>query len=83
MGTAPRSPTHATSAFCRRLMRASARLAKTLAGRATNTRNSAIAKPTPATGASREGNTSSPSTRNMAICISQATPLWKRTRLCL
>ncbi len=30
-----------------------------------------------------DGKTSSPSVRNMAICVSQAMPSWKRSRLFL
>ncbi len=74
MGTAPRRPTQATMAFSRIVRRLEARVAKTATGQPTRRRKGDITMPLPATAGSREGKTSRPSVRNVAICINHAKP---------
>ena len=74
IGTAPRNPIHATKPFSRALNRNGSNEIQTDTGRATHIRNNATAAAGSAMSQIRCGDTSRPSSRNIADCASQAMP---------
>jgi glutamine---fructose-6-phosphate transaminase (isomerizing) len=72
MGTAPRRPTQEMNQVSRAVKRNGHRHSHTASGRATNISTSATPRPAAASRPAVDGVTSSPSSRNMPACASQA-----------
>ncbi len=72
IGAAPRNPTHPMKSFSRRDIFMGRKAMRILTGRAMKMATPVMRRPVTKTAGRREGKTSNPKIKNIAICMSQA-----------